>query len=112
MKLWPATVIRTAAGGAIRWSRVRYVEHTEAGGLRAWVAGQAFSLAGNEPEVEAKLRRLADAHAVEAAARFDGPMEAWTGGTGQEGIERALAELHEATAEVARVEDKTPDQRQ
>ncbi|WP_182177877.1 hypothetical protein [Methylobacterium radiotolerans] len=93
MKLWPSTVIRTAAGGAIRWRRVRYVEHAATGGLTAWVAGQAFPLASNDPEVEAELRRLANEHAAEAAARFGGPAEAWTGGTGREGVERALAEL-------------------
>lgn len=93
VRLWPSTVIRTAAGGAIPWRRIRYVEHAEGGGLRAWAAGRAFPLAGNEPDIEVELRRLADEHAAEAAARFGGPSEAWTGGTGQEGVERALAEL-------------------
>lgn len=42
----------------------------------------------------------------EIANRFCGPMEPWSGGDGQDGIRRAIAELarREADAEVARIE--------
>ncbi|TXN43870.1 hypothetical protein [Methylobacterium sp. WL7] len=107
MILRPSTKIRTTTGTTIRFGAARYIAHTEDGrGVVAWIKGQPVPLADNPPAIEAELTRLADEHAREAAARFGGPMEAWSGGDGKAGIRRALAELarREADEEVARLE--------